>query len=136
MGINIVYGHSRKEGKSSFVFRTMLFMPKVFCLSTVDPARANRSENRSPLSPRILPRELCYESKLWLAVQSTNVYNCVKHAGDSELEVEDDAHSALEVKNVIIRGFAEVQLCEWVYFKTSQNNRQEVSQQKRTIVYF
>ena len=36
--------------------------------------------------------------------------------------------SAVEVRNVIIRGFVEFQLREWVYLKTSQNNRLEVSQ--------
>ena len=36
--------------------------------------------------------------------------------------------NAIEVRNVIMRGFIEFQLREWVYFITSQNNRLEVSQ--------
>lgn len=36
--------------------------------------------------------------------------------------------NAIEVRNVIMRGFVEFQLREWVYFTTSQNNRLEVSQ--------
>ena len=36
--------------------------------------------------------------------------------------------SAVEVRNVIIRGFVEFKLREWVYFKNSQNNRLTVSQ--------
>ena len=36
--------------------------------------------------------------------------------------------NAVEVRNVIIMGFVEFQLHEWLYFKTSQKNQLEISQ--------